>query len=282
MNTHQSKWLAASHKLSLIQFGCSDMHEVIGNRLPSIAYMSLCHGVLSPTLLNIYLHGSFMENVPSVISKSRVFVSAVKDTLPTRSQTLHLIGSNLHSYFKKRNVSIRFENEKDLKSLSISHDFEPSLDSQLKWNVPETFKFSSKDAGIVGVSSLVRYLSNLKPGAVLLKEGETYELKNTDQALATLLCHFLELRSYVDIEHSLTSKCRLFLNLKNVSLEDEESLLLAMELIRLKLLVSKSFNSELPNEDPKIKYERLFLRSLCMINATPSVSRCFGYEICRF
>jgi hypothetical protein len=85
----------------------NDLHDIIGHRLPNALYFYLTQGLINPQVINTLLSGYLIEFSPLCNGETKDYKNLLKDLLPLRTQTLHFLSHNLHTYYRQRKV-VRF------------------------------------------------------------------------------------------------------------------------------------------------------------------------------
>src|SRR4051794_26894172 len=85
----------------------SDLHEIVGYRLPDVLYHCLAQGMIGTQELNTLLSGMLVEHAPLCNGETREYRQLVQQLAKVRAQTLSLLTQPLHSFYaSKRVVSI--------------------------------------------------------------------------------------------------------------------------------------------------------------------------------
>lgn len=86
----------------------SDMHELIGQRLPEELYFYLSRGVLGPDVPNQLTSGEVRISPPLGAEDTEVYRRLVADTLtPIRTQSIGLLANSLHRFYQTKVIRIR-------------------------------------------------------------------------------------------------------------------------------------------------------------------------------
>lgn len=86
----------------------SDMHELIGQRLPEELYFYLARGVLGPDIPNQLTSGEVRISLPLGAEDTEVYRHLVADTLtPIRTQSIGLLANSLHRFYQTKVIRIR-------------------------------------------------------------------------------------------------------------------------------------------------------------------------------
>ena len=86
----------------------SDMHEVIGQRLPDELYFYVSKGVLGPNVPNSLASGEVPVSLPLGIEDTDMYRRAVGDLLnPMRAQSICLLSNSLHRFYQTKIINVR-------------------------------------------------------------------------------------------------------------------------------------------------------------------------------
>ncbi|OQE27803.1 hypothetical protein PENSTE_c004G02699 [Penicillium steckii] len=228
----------------------SDLHELIGQRLPEELYFYLSKGVLGPDVPNYLTSGEVRISLPLGTEDSEIYRQLVGDTLtPIRSQSISLLANSLHRFYQTKVIQIRpWFDEKSERNINLKSI--PSLKETIQpWKIPETqlpesvkklqaprgsFKFAIQS---VNTSDFTSRSFATKDTPILSAQNDI---------LSNVMWRFLQLRGYVDDKHKLTvwGKC-LDQALSNVDPADnmEEAIFIAIEMLRMDLLNTKQWFS---------------------------------------
>ncbi|KAJ5315431.1 hypothetical protein N7476_005738 [Penicillium atrosanguineum] len=228
----------------------SDLHELIGQRLPEELYFYLSKGILGPDVPNILTSGEVRVALPLGTEDTEVYRQLVGDTLnPIRTQSICLLANCLHRFYQTKVIKIQpwFD---DNAERSINLKNLPSVkDTISSWKVsseqfPENVK--SLDASRGSIKFAIQSLNNSDFVSKTFATKETPILSAQEDILSNVLWRFLQLRGYVDDKHTLTAwgKC-LESALSAVDPADnlEEAIFIAVEMLRMDLLNTKHWFS---------------------------------------
>lgn len=228
----------------------SDMHELIGQRLPEELYFYLSKGVLGPDVPNFLTSGEVRISLPLGTEDTEVYRQLVGDTLtPIRSQSICLLANSLHRFYQTKVIHIRpWFDEKSERNINLKGI--PSVKESIQsWKIsgpqlPESVKKLQAPRGsfkfaIQGVNT-----SDFTSKSFSTKD--TPILSSQEDILSNVMWRFLQLRGYVDEKHKLTAwgKC-LEQALSNVDPADnlEDAIFIAIEMLRMDLLNTKQWFS---------------------------------------
>lgn len=101
----------------------SDMHELIGQRLPEELYFYLSKGLLGPDVPNFLTSGEVRISLPLGTEDSEVYRQLVGDTLtPIRSQSICLLANSLHRFYQTKVIHIRpWFDEKSERNINLKN-----------------------------------------------------------------------------------------------------------------------------------------------------------------
>ncbi|KAJ5939143.1 hypothetical protein N7466_002277 [Penicillium verhagenii] len=228
----------------------SDLHELIGQRLPEELYFYLSKGVLGPDVPNYLTLGEVRISLPLGAEDTDVYRQLVGDTLtPIRTQSICLLANSLHRFYQTKEIQIRpwFE-EKPTRKITLKGI--PSVKETIQsWKIsssqfPESVKKLQAPPG--SFKFAVQSLDKPDFGPKSFATKETPALLAQEDIRSNVMWRFLQLRGYIDDKHKLTvwGKC-LEQSLSSVDSADnlEESIFLAIEMLRLDLLNTKSWFS---------------------------------------
>lgn len=99
----------------------SDMHELIGQRLPEELYFYLSKGILGPNVPNYLTSGEVLIPLPLGVEDSDIYRHLVGDfLLPIRTQSIGLLSNSLHRFYQTKVINVRtWFNEKSEKSIKL-------------------------------------------------------------------------------------------------------------------------------------------------------------------
>lgn len=117
----------------------SDMHELIGQRLPEELYFYLSKGMLGPDVPNFLTSGEVRISLPLGTEDSEVYRQLVGDTLtPIRSQSICLLANSLHRFYQTKVIQIRpWFDEKSDRNITLKNI--PSVKETIQaWKISNT------------------------------------------------------------------------------------------------------------------------------------------------
>ncbi|KAJ5973444.1 hypothetical protein N7481_010654 [Penicillium waksmanii] len=228
----------------------SDMHELIGQRLPEELYFYLSKGLLGPDVPNFLTSGEVRISLPLGTEDSEVYRQLVGDTLtPIRSQSICLLANSLHRFYQTKVIHIRpWFDEKSERNITLKNI--PSVKETIQaWKIssaqlPESVKKLQLPRGSLKYAIQSASTSDFTSKSFATKE--TPILSTQEDILSNVMWRFLQLRGYIDDKHKLTvwGKC-LEQALSNVDPADnlEVAIFIAIEMLRMDLLNTKQWFS---------------------------------------
>lgn len=86
----------------------SDVHELIGQRLPEELYFYLSKGVLDADIPNYLTGGEVLVSLPLGVEDTTIYRQLVGDTLmPIRTQAICLLSNSLHRFYQTKVINVR-------------------------------------------------------------------------------------------------------------------------------------------------------------------------------
>lgn len=274
LDRYRKSFLAVKHHIVLSSDGRleplnkndapGDMHAFMGQRLPDELYFYLSRGVVSPRVLYWRMSGEIMESPPLDGGSSPAYHELVRDKLaPHRSSALSLLSYSLHRFYQHRDVVLKcwFDLEEG-KTLAIGGVADTSS-AIAGWNVHlATIEQKAADLKVLlkscvifinfadavcqrNISSLAFAVDSLRDSdfakkTIKPKTSDHKPLRTKDEVCSNALWRFLQLRGYVSGDHTLSALGQSLHTgySKAKGPEQEESVLLALELLRLNVLNS--------------------------------------------
>ncbi|CAG8764876.1 10784_t:CDS:2, partial [Dentiscutata heterogama] len=115
----------------------SDIHDVIGYRLPDEVYFYLSRGLMSPQVINTLISGVLIENPPLCNGETQEYKQFLKQILDLRTQAMGLLTQPLHQFYQSRRVVSVYWFESGNEH-PLNHNVAPSVHETLNtWNVLE-------------------------------------------------------------------------------------------------------------------------------------------------
>lgn len=86
----------------------SDLHELIGQRLPEELYFYISKGILGPRVPNWLTSGELLITLPLGTEDSDVYRRLVTEKLaPARTQSLCLLSNSLHRFYQTKVINVQ-------------------------------------------------------------------------------------------------------------------------------------------------------------------------------
>lgn len=116
----------------------SDMHELIGQRLPEELYFYLSKGVLGPDVPNYLTSGEVRIALPLGAEDTEVYRQLVADSLtPLRTQSICLLANSLHRFYQTKVIHIRPWFDENSERRLINLKSLPSVKESIQsWKIP--------------------------------------------------------------------------------------------------------------------------------------------------
>lgn len=117
----------------------SDMHELIGQRLPEELYFYMSKGVLGSQIPKWLTSGEIRLNLPLGVSDSEAYRRLVTEQLtPLRTQSLCLLSNSLHRFYQTKVITLRpWYDDKSDRVISL-RDLPSVKDSIAAWSIHDT------------------------------------------------------------------------------------------------------------------------------------------------
>ena len=249
----------------------SDLHEIIGQRLPDELYYYLSVAAIGPRVLNQLTSAHVYDQCPADGGESEAYKILVSEKLrDSRTTTLALLAWNLHRAYQHRKVQFSTWSSQGRQSEVSLNEVSDPRPIVHQWKVPESSFPPGVDLEQSVIGSAVRALH--EPSFVAKTKGNKARLQQTSELKMNAVWRFLHLRGYIDNEHRLTAWGKVLLAMVEASSsasEQEEGLLLAAELLRLDLLSSEnmfpSYNGAPMHGSEKDKANTLLLARIACL-----------------
>ena len=125
----------------------SDMHELIGQRLPEELYFYVFKGILSPRVPDYLTSGEIRLSLPLGVEDTDIYRRTAADLLnPIRAQSIDLLSNSLHRFYQTKVINVRTWFDEKSSDLSINLKALPSVkDAIQSWRInsealPENIK----------------------------------------------------------------------------------------------------------------------------------------------
>ncbi|KAL1953984.1 hypothetical protein VTO42DRAFT_1870 [Malbranchea cinnamomea] len=221
----------------------SDLHELIGQRLPEELYFYISKGILGPQVPGWLTSGEMLVELPLGTEDSPVYRRLAGELLtPIRIQSLCLLSNSLHRFYQTKVISQRmWYEEKAEKNINLK-DMPSVKDSIIHWRVrveqlPETTRKSLSSSHLLtsSLSALKEPNFPAKPSSI----KDLPPLSSKDDIISNVMWRFLQLRGYIDDKRELTQwgeALESALSSLDPTEKLEEPTFLAVEMIRLGIL----------------------------------------------
>ncbi|KAJ6113118.1 XPG N-terminal [Penicillium capsulatum] len=229
----------------------SDLHELIGQRLPEELYFYLSKGILGAEVPNFLTSGEVCISLPLGAEDTEVFRHLVGDTLtPIRTQSISLLANSLHRFYQTKVIQIRPWFDENSENRKINLREIPSVKETIQsWKVPgdqypETIKKLQAPRG--SIKFAIQSVKNTEFVSKSFATKETPILSAQEDILSNVMWRFLQLRGYVDAKHNLTTWGKVLeqaLSTVDQIDELEEAIFIAIEMLRFDLLNTKGWFS---------------------------------------
>lgn len=235
-----------------------DNHEYLGLQLPSELFHYLNTGLIGARILSCITNGQFvvLPTVDGVASEEyRKLVSS--HVVPIRELTLGLLVPRLHRGIQHKNITMKVWYDRNY-SYDFSHrNLQPTPSARVAgWDAKEaTVKEHFPKFAAGSIASEVLALKNPEFVKATVTKEDIKGIKSADTIVSLAIWQFLQLRGYVDDNHTLTSWGKALAAAlssfeptvtKNPDVPHlYEAVLVAFELLRFGLLDSRNKHEEL-------------------------------------
>lgn len=115
----------------------TDMHEVIGQRLPEELYFYISKGILGPDVPNYLTSGEVLISLPLGIEDSKIYRQVAGENLaPLREQSMFLLSNTLHRFYQSKTINVRTWYDENADS-TVTLRAPPSVIHSIRqWKVP--------------------------------------------------------------------------------------------------------------------------------------------------
>ncbi|QQK44121.1 Posttranscriptional regulation nuclease (Mkt1), putative [Penicillium digitatum] len=228
----------------------SDMHELIGQRLPEELYFYLSKGIIGADVPNFLTTGEVRISLPLGTEDTEIYRQLVGEILtPIRTQSICLLANSLHRFYQTKVIRIRpWFDENSERTINLKGI--PSVKETIhSWKIhgeqfPESIRKLQAPRG--SFEFAVQSLSDTDFVSKSFANKETPALSTQEDILSNVMWRFLQLRGYIDDKHKLTPWGQCLVHaLSTIDPADnlEESIFIAIEMIRLGLLNTKKWFS---------------------------------------
>ncbi|CBF90248.1 MKT1 family protein [Aspergillus nidulans FGSC A4] len=229
----------------------TDMHEVIGQRLPEELYFYLSKGMLGPDVPNYLTSGEVLISLPLGVEDSKIYRKVAGEILaPLREQAMFLLSNHLHRFYQTKTIRVRTWYNENADSTITLRTPPPVIPSIRSWKVSGD-RYTEGVKKLQGSSGPFRFaVQSLKDSEFTPKtfaSKDTPPLSSKDEVIANVYWQFLQLRGYINEKHQLTpwGEC-LEQALSVLDPEDslEEATFVAIELLRFGILNATQWFSQ--------------------------------------
>ncbi|QGA18185.1 hypothetical protein EYB26_005869 [Talaromyces marneffei] len=226
----------------------SDVHELIGQRLPEELYYYISRGVLGSNIPNYLTTGQLTVPLPFGVEDSEVYRRLAGDSLmPIREQAVGLLSNSLHRFYQTKVINVRLWHEEN-STRTINLKTLPSVrDSIRSWRISHK-QLPSELANLETPRGSLKFaaesLTNSDFVSKTFSSKESVALSSEDEILHQTLLAFLQLRGYVNSKHELTDWGKCFVEAVKaldtakapVDSQTYESVFTAVEMLRMGVL----------------------------------------------
>lgn len=86
----------------------SDMHELIGQRLPEELHFYMSKGILGPEVPNFLTSGTIQVPLPLGFEDTEIYRQVAGDTvIPIKTQAIRLLSNSLHRFYQTKVIHVR-------------------------------------------------------------------------------------------------------------------------------------------------------------------------------
>lgn len=144
----------------------TDMHEVIGQRLPEELYFYISKGILGPDVPNYLTSGEVLISLPLGIEDSKIYRQVTGENLaPLREQSMFLLSNTLHRFYQSKTIKVRTWYDENADSTVTLRTPPPVIHSIRQWKVPS-------DRYTVGIKKLQGSTGPFKFAVHSLKDSD--------------------------------------------------------------------------------------------------------------
>jgi hypothetical protein len=115
----------------------TDMHEVIGQRLPEELYFYISKGILGPDVPNYLTSGEVLTSLPLGVEDTEIYRQVAGEKLaPLREQAIGLLSNSLHRFYQVKAIHARTWYDENSDSIINLKTLPSVKDSIRAWKVP--------------------------------------------------------------------------------------------------------------------------------------------------
>ncbi|CAG8695863.1 30025_t:CDS:10, partial [Gigaspora margarita] len=179
----------------------SDIHDVIGYRLPDEVYFYLSRGLMSPQVINTLIFGVLIENPPLCNGETQEYKQFLRQILDLRTQAMGLLTQPLHQFYQSRRVVSVYWFESGNEHL-LNHNVAPSVHETLNtWNVLERGLEEEKKAqktSVIDLAFCLRATATEEQAAkTIMPKNNDKPIDSKDEIIGNVLWKLLELRQFL-------------------------------------------------------------------------------------
>lgn len=242
----------------------SDLHEIFSFRLPEQVLLYLSRGLVSTSVLGSLLSGFVIESAPLDNGDSDEYHQFVRGYLtesPTslRCVAIALVCAAMHPFWRQRKVSAVYWFQPHM-DVPVPHDASATqkLLAQVdRWYVPASLldaELRRQNSSTIDIPLCLNTATDAARAArTILPKDSSMRLEKKDELVANSLWRFLELRGFLNAEHTLTTYGRaLHTAIQHVRVNDrlQEPLYLALELLRAGVLHANPYSESIYSGGP--------------------------------
>lgn len=233
----------------------SDLHEVFLYRLPDEVLLYISRGLVGTSVLGSLLSGVIVDPAPLEGGESAEYRQFVHDTLTAneqspRSVAIALACAGLHPFWKTHKVHAVMWYQPGA-DCAVPHDAQSTLDlvaRMSRWMVPAKFveeQLRRQHTSMIDMALCIGATANAQDAALTCAPRQPgSRLEKKDEIVANTLWRFLELRAFLEEDHTHSPYGRAFrAALQRVRVTDrvQEPLFVALELIRAGVLHERPY-----------------------------------------
>lgn len=235
----------------------SDLHEIFSFRLPEQVLLYLSRGLMSTSVLGSLLSGFVIESAPLDNGETQEYRDFVRtylteDLTSPRCVAIALICAAMHPFWRQRKVSAVYWFQPQIDA-TVPHD--SNITQQLiarveHWHVPAAMldeELRRQNSSTIDIPLCLQTTADPARAkrTIVARDATVPHLEKKDELVANSLWRFLELRGFLNAEHTHTAYGRaLYTALQQTRVNDrlQEPLYLALELIRAGVLHARLYS----------------------------------------
>ncbi|CAG8453923.1 4770_t:CDS:10 [Acaulospora morrowiae] len=218
----------------------SDIHDIIGYRLPDEVYYYLSKGLMSPQVINTLISGVLIENSPLCNGETQEYRQFLNELLELRTQAMGLLTQPLHPFYQSKRVVSFYWFDPSNEHL-LNHNVVPSIHEKLNtWNVLERGIEEEKKAqktSTIDIAFCLRATATPEQATRTVMPKDNKAISSKDEICGNVLWKLLELRNFlIHSQHIHTQWGTAFHKAlsasKSAKDSHQEQIFIALELIR--------------------------------------------------